>query len=112
MKKQILFKVLFLSWLSGIFLICLFPPIPDFQLEHEGESFISQDSLPEFHQRNTSQSKVFQVDLGFELQGDLPFRLSGFQSLHSNFDIVKQVLRQIYPLFNVRVLFKAFFETW
>lgn len=112
MNKQVLFSILFLSWIAGISLICMFPPIPDYQVDGKDSGSISQDVLPELHQRNTSVASTSQVDLAIELLGlasDFYFNPQiYFLFLSVNWDCFIQIA----SFFNTRLLFKAFFETW
>lgn len=112
MNKNFLFTLLFLSWIAGLSLICVFPPIPDYQVDGESSGSISQDVLPELHQRNNSLVGIFQLELGIELMGiasDFDFN-SGidFEFLPVKGDCFAQITSH----FNTRLLFKAFFETW
>lgn len=112
MNKQSVFAILFSSWIFGITLICLFPPIPDFSFSDHDSAYLSQDELPELNQRNSIQSYFFHLDSGLEFIG-------------SGFDFqLKPILQQLLFLnkgngrlnpssyFNTILLFKAFFETW
>jgi hypothetical protein len=112
MNKKSFFAVLFTSWIFGISLICLFPPVPDYHVPDQNSGHLSQDAFPEIHQRNASQTGLFKLDFGSELVGSLVefksfqnFRFSSVADSISSFS-------QISALFNTWILFKAFFETW
>ena len=112
MKKQLFFGVLFCSWILGVSLICLFPPIPDYKVVNQESGFVTQDSTPELHLRNTSRASFSQPDLGMELIGifsDFRF-LSDLEPLF-RFES-SQVPEQISSFFDSKILFRAFFETW
>lgn len=112
MKKQLLFTLLFLSWISGLFLICLFPPIPDYQVEGKSSGSISQDVLPELNQRNISLAGISQIEMGIEFL-ELVSRSGCNQEMKPFFRLKKEgFLIQTPFFFNTRLLFKAFFETW
>lgn len=112
MNKQSIFTLLFSSWIFGISLICLFPPIPDYSYSENDPSYLSQDELPELNQRNSIHSYFIHLDSGLEFiesEFDLQFK----QILHQSFFLNKKIDR-LHPssYFNTFLLFKAFFETW
>lgn len=111
MNKQSLFALLFSSWIFGISLICLFPPIPDYHAVEQQESYLSQDTAPEIHQRISSHS-ILQMDFGVDFQGFI--QESSFTSSIKFLLKVdsKRTFQTIPSSFDTRILFKAFFETW
>lgn len=112
MQRPFLFALLFSSWIIGITLICLFPPVPDYDTIDEKSSYLSQDSFPEIHQRNAAQESGFQLDYGFEFSdSSVDFKIDQVLSLYKGADAVGS-LSQVSSFFNTWILFKAFFETW
>lgn len=112
MNKQSLFTLLFSSWIFGISLICLFPPIPDYSYSENALGYLSQDEIPEINQRNSIQSYFFHLDSGFEfLESEFDFNFK--QRLHQSLFLNKENDRlHASSYFNTILLFKAFFETW
>ncbi|WP_332914403.1 hypothetical protein [Algoriphagus boritolerans] len=80
MNNQVCFTLLFLSWIAGLSLICLFPPIPDYQIDGDGSGSISQEGIPELNQRATSLTSTFPIDFHSEASG-----------LNSGFDFYPQI---------------------
>lgn len=111
MKKQAFFGLVFGSWILGIFLICIFPPIPDYAPVDHQSGYFSQDLAPEFHLRNTSQCPSFQLNLGDRFLS-VPFEFQ-FQSSSTPFDTraSEPVVDQIPSFFDTRILFEVYFET-
>lgn len=104
--------LLFSSWILGISLICLFPPIPEYHTSEHNTGNLSQDSFPEIHQRNSSQTGLFVLDFAFqgvdatvEYENTQNFRFCLLSNSIGSF-------AQIPALFNAWILFEAFFETW
>lgn len=111
MKKQAFFGLVFGSWILGIFLICIFPPIPDYAPDDHQSSYFSQDLAPEFHLRNTSQNPSFQLNLGDRFLSS-PFEFQFNCSLISfNTGISEPVIDEIPSLFDTKILFEVYFET-
>jgi hypothetical protein len=112
MKKQVLFTLLFLSWLVGLSLICRFPPIPDYQISSQNSGAVCQDAFPELHQRNTSLSGDSHFFLGMELLGSLADFQFDFKVKESYLVENKLNLNPTASFFNTIQLLEAFFETW
>jgi hypothetical protein len=112
MNKQVLFALLFSCWTLGIFLICLFPPIPDYQIESQNSEYLCTDSIPELYQRNSGQLGVLQFDLGVEMLV-LPsdFRSKLYPRLSAALDLNHDI-SEVSSFFDTKLIFQAFFETW
>lgn len=111
MKKQAFFGLVFGSWMIGVFLICLFPPIPDYGIVHQTSGHICLDSAPEFHLRNTFQTGSSKVPVANRfLDSNFGFLLDS-ERLPSSETAVAPISTQISPLFDVRILFQMYFET-
>ena len=112
MKKQVIFSFLFLSWISGISLVCIFPPVPDYQSGERNSSFLTIDANPEVHQiLNPSYGVSFGeqgINLSDFVQKDL-FQLDRVLDLLME-SIGKSA--EICSLFDSRILLAPFFETW
>ncbi len=112
MNRQSIFALLFSSWIFGISLICLFPPIPDYSYSENALGYLSQDEIPELNQRNSIQSyfSSFESELEFvSFEFDFQFN----QILHQSLFLNKENDRlHASSYFNTILLFKAFFETW
>jgi len=112
MNKQAFFGILFCSWILGVSLICLFPPIPDYKVTDQNSGFLSQDSTPELYLRNSSRASISQLDFGIELIGWVSdFRFITDPQLVFSFELSKAPY-QIASFFDAKILFRAFFETW
>lgn len=111
MKKQEFFGLMLAAWIAGICLICIFPPVPDFKIDHERTGYLSTDAVPEFHLRNSSPSGSIQVDLVLKfLDSALEFRYNPEVSLLGS--ISAEPASQLSSHFDTTILFQAFFETW
>lgn len=112
MNKKSFFAVLFTSWIFGISLICLFPPIPDYHAPDQNSGYLSQDAFPEIHQRNVSQTVIIELGFGFDFFNSL-VEYKGDHDLRFIFGIDSQSpFTEIPTFFNTWILFEAFFETW
>lgn len=112
MIKKSLFTLLFSSWIFGISLICLFPPVPDYHSPDHNSGYLSQDAFPEIHQRNVSQTGLVELDLELDYFDSL-VEFRGDYDLRFIFGIDSQSpFTEISTFFNTWILFKAFFETW
>jgi hypothetical protein len=112
MKKQVIFSFLFLSWISGISLTCLFPPVPDYQSSERNSSFLSIDASPEMHQILNPSFGVSFGELGINISD---FVQKDFFILNRAFDLLIESIcksAEICSLFDSRILLAPFFETW
>ncbi|OOG71118.1 hypothetical protein B0E43_17520 [Algoriphagus sp. A40] len=112
MKKQVFFGLLICSWILGVSLICLFPPIPDYKVADQESGYLSQDSTPELHLRNTFRSGFSTLDLGIELVG-LFFEFQ-FKSVLKPLIAIGTLKApfEIQSFFDTKILFRPFFDTW
>jgi hypothetical protein len=112
MKKQVICSLLILSWISGISLTCIFPPVPDFQANTKSSSFLSVDASPEVYQISNPNFRSTHGDQGFSLLSFLVGN-SGFQS-RGRIKVFNSTggLDEIPSLFDTKILIEAFFETW
>lgn len=112
MKRPHIFALLFSSWIIGIALICLFPPVPDYDTIDGNSGCLSQDSFPEIHQRSVSQTAAFDLEFGVEFDDSFfDFKSELKLRFFSRVDSLNP-LTQLSSRFNSLILFKAFFETW
>jgi hypothetical protein len=112
MKKQSVFPLLLCSWIFGVSLICLFPPVPDYDSLGQESGSLSQESFPEIHQINTFPSSFFQLDHGYDFFGSLPDLIIDRGFRYFQITDYLRLTSQIPPFFNSWNLLKAFFETW
>jgi len=111
MKKQAFFGLVFGSWILGIFLICIFPPVPDYVPADHQSSYFSQDTVPEFHLRSASQAQSFQLNLGDRVLS-IPFEFQfSFSPTPFGARVSEPVIDQIPSFFDTRILFEVYFET-
>lgn len=112
MKKQVFFGLMLTSWILGIFLICIFPPVPDFKDADAHTGYLSVDSLPEFHLRSSFPAGSIQADLSLKfLDSAFEFRFNpGLKFLRSV--PAEPAPLQLSSRFDTKILFQAFFETW
>lgn len=112
MKKRVFFGFLFCSWILGVSLICLFPPIPDYKVADQESGYLSQDSTPELHLRNTSRADFSQLDLGTAMGGLVSdFQFNSVRKLLFDFGSIRAPF-EIQSFFDTKILFRPFFETW
>jgi hypothetical protein len=112
MKKQVFFGLMLAAWIAGIFLICIFPPVSDFQIADEHTGHLSSDTVPEFHLRNSFPSGSIQVDLSLKfLDSAFGFRYNPEVRLLGSIS-AEQAPSQLSSHFDTIILFQAFFETW
>ncbi|WP_111671193.1 hypothetical protein [Algoriphagus litoralis] len=112
MKKQVIFSILFLSWISGVSLACFFHPVPDYQSTENHSSSISLDESPKVHQILNSG---FGVTFGDHSVNFSAFVQENVFFLNDAFELLTQSIgksAEIRPHFNSRILLAAFFETW
>jgi hypothetical protein len=112
MKEKALVGLLLSCWIIGVCLICLFPPVPDVQISHPESAYLSEDSVPELHLRNTPRAAYIQVVTGaqsvasvFEYSFDSELALLDPLGLAPTFI-------QTFSLFDTKILFRLFFEIW
>ncbi len=113
MKRQLFFLILLSSWICGVSLICLFPPVSDFSKADIESGCINKESVPELNLKNSSRNRsVLQLD-GF----------SDIQILISDFGEGSFLRLEILPIagqaaglsesfFDVKMIFRQFFENF
>lgn len=101
------------SWICGLSLICLFPPVADFYQTDQETGAVSPEAGPELHLKNTSRNRAaLQFDGFLDIQSRIPevdeftfLRTEGVQ-LEGNAAKVAE------SLFDTLTLFMQFFETY
>jgi hypothetical protein len=113
MRRQLSFFLLLSSWICGVFLICLFPPVSDFSQNELESGLINQELAPELTLKNSSRSRSsFQigqfVDLEFFVSDSI---LVSFDPLVPLTLSANSIIPQESPT-SFRLFFRLFFETF
>ncbi|MBN7810596.1 hypothetical protein J0A68_06505 [Algoriphagus sp. H41] len=113
MKKQAFFGFVLAGWILGVFLICMFPPVADYQVIQPSAGYLGQDTLPELHMRSSAQTlSLVQAEWMKQLPGEvIVFEAGAVQVLDPELVSPGQD-EHTSPLFDAKVLFQPFFETW
>lgn len=113
MTRQFSFFVLLSSWICGLFLICLFPPVSGFSQTELESGLINQELAPELTLKNSSRSRSgfpigpF-VDLDFFISDSVLVKFDRFVSL----TITANSIIPQESVANSRLFFRLFFETF
>jgi hypothetical protein len=111
MKNKAFFGVVLTAWIFGIFLIANFPPISDGKVT-DNLAYLSQDAFPEIYLRNSITTKSFSSELDYR-PGGLGVVIE-FSPLANLLDVEhsKLIFDSTVSLFDTKILFQPFFETW
>jgi len=113
MKRSLSVLLLVTAWVVGVSLICLFPPASDFSTEEINQGCVSQDSLPKLNLKNSNRTRTI-VEFG-ELT-EIQVKAPGASDSNSIQPLLlpwsAQPLIDIELVFDFRMLFRKFFETF
>jgi hypothetical protein len=113
MKRSLPVLLLLSTWLVGVSLICLSPPASDFSDEELHQGDVSQDSLPKLNLKNSNRIRtVSEFEDLSEIQVNVQVG-SDTNSIQPQFlPWSAQPLIDFKSVFDFRILFRKFFETF
>ncbi|WP_147392265.1 hypothetical protein [Algoriphagus lacus] len=113
MNRRFSSLLLLSSWILGISLICLFPPVSDYSPSDLDTGCITKECLPELNLKNSSRSRV-----AINLDGFMDFQSLTFDPWTPVFGST-EVLQVVFQrgvfaetFFDVKIYFRKFFENF
>lgn len=112
MKRRLFFLLILSSWICGLSLICLFPPVSDFSQTDQETGAVSPESSPELHLKNSSRNRaVLHFDGFLDIQGLIP-EVDEFTFLRTEGVKLVGNVAKVASHFDTLTLFMQFFETY